>query len=176
MHRHVPASGRVRIAVAVVLALVIALWAPGTAVAAESGLRERNGFRSVSTADTSLSFGQWTSFNIVDRAGSFNLEGAFTFWSRHPVLLRVTDGFCRGDRFRVYDRGWPIFLTSKVAIDPSCDDIPFVTSPFTAWQDQTYSKGRFLLQPGFHRVRIQIVTSPFGGASAWLHASQQPVG
>ena len=174
MRRYVRPSGRVRIAAATLLVLAVALWAPGTGVAAESDLRDRNSV-GVSTADTGLSFGQWTRFN-VGRAGSFNSEGAFTFSSPHPVLLRVTDDLCRGDRFRVYDRGSPIFLTSKVAIDPSCDDIPFVTNPFTAWQDQTYSKGRFLLQPGFHRVRIQIVTSPFGGASAWLHAVQQPVG
>jgi hypothetical protein len=174
MQRHVRPSGRTRIAVSTLLVLAVALWAPGAAVAAESDLRDRNSF-GVSTADTGLSFGQWRRFN-VGRAGSFNFEGAFTFSSPHPVLLRVTDGLCRGDRFRVYDRGSPIFLTSQVAIDPSCDDIPFVTSPFTAWQDQTYSKGRFLLQPGFHRVRIQIVASPFGGASAWLHAFQQPVG
>jgi hypothetical protein len=159
--------------VATLLVLAVALWAPGAAAAAESSLRDRN--RSVSTADTSLSFGQWTPFN-VGGAGSFNSEGAFTFWSPHPVLLRVTDTLCRGDRFRVYDRGFRIFLTSQVAIDPSCDDIPFVSNPFTAWQDQTYSKGHFLLQPGFHRVRIQIVTSPFGGATAWLHAMQRPVG
>ena len=175
MQRHVRPSGRVRIAIATLVVLAAALWAPGTAVAVESGLRERNGFRSVSTADTGLSFGQWRRFS-AGRAGSFNIEGPFTFSSPHPVLLRVTDAFCRGDRFRVYDRGFPIFLTPKVAIDPSCDDIPLVSSPFAAWQDQSYSKGRFLLQPGFHRVRIQIVTSPFGGAGAWLHAMRQPVG
>jgi hypothetical protein len=91
-------------------------------------------------------------------------------------LLRVTDGLCRGDRFRVYDRGFPIFLTSKVATDPSCDDVPHVSFPRRAWEDQTYSKGRFLLEPGWHKIRIQAVNSPFGGGGAWLQAIRQPVG
>jgi hypothetical protein len=173
MRRHATLSGRARTAVVAVFVVVVGLWASGTAIAAESGLRERNGYRSVSTADTGLAFGQWRLF-VFGGAGSFT--GAFTFSSPHPVLLRVTDGFCRGDRFRVYDRGSPIFLASKVAIDPSCDDIPHVTGPFGAWQDQTYSKGRFLLQPGFHRVRIQAVSSPFGGGAGWLMAIRQPVG
>jgi hypothetical protein len=85
-------------------------------------------------------------------------------------LLRVTDGLCRGDRFRVNDRGFPIFLASKVATDPSCDDVPWVTWPKGAWEDQTYSKGRFLLEPGWHKIRIQAVNSPFGGGSGWLEA------
>lgn len=174
MRMHVSLVRRFRLVVPALI-VALALWAPSTAMAADSALRERNGVGTASVADTHLSFGQWRLFNF-GRAGSFNFEGAFTFWSPNPVLLRVTDGFCRGDRLRVYDRGFPIFLTSQVAIDPSCDDIPHVTWPSGAWQDQTYSKGRFLLQPGWHKIRIQAVTSPFGGGSGWLHAIEQPVG
>jgi hypothetical protein len=176
MRGFVNRSGRVRVACAAVLvALSIMLWTPTTAVAQPSGLKERNGAATATATDTQLSFGQWTLFTFGG-PGSFNFEGAFTFWSRHPVLLRVTDGFCRGDRFRVHDRGFPIFLTSRVAIDPSCDDIPLVGLPSVAWFDQTYSKGAFLLQPGFHRVRIQAMASPFGGGAAWLWARPIPVG
>jgi hypothetical protein len=180
MRRFVERSRSVRVHwVATILAASILLGTPSAAVALEVGLEGRNGAGAVertataAAARTRLRFGQWKTF-FFGRAGSSS--GPFTFWSRHPVLLRVTDGFCRGDRFRVYDHGFPILLTSKVGIDPSCDDIPRVTRPARAWLDPSYSKGRFLLQPGFHRVRIQAVTSPFGEGGAWLHARRKPVG
>lgn len=144
--------------------------------ASAQDLATRNGASaSTSASDPHLSFGTWRDFQFGGR-GSFNSEGVFTFFSSSPVLLRVTDGLCRGDRFRVYDRGYPIFLSTKVATDPSCDDRPFVGSPGTAWLDQTYSKGHFLLEPGYHRVRIQAVASPFGAGSAWLKAVVRPAG
>jgi hypothetical protein len=164
----------IRIAVPALVVVLLSFAAPGTAGASDASLRDRNTL-GPTTADIGLTFGRWTLFNFAGN-GSFNVEGAFTFSSPHPVLLRVTDGLCRGDRFRVWDRGSPIFLSSTVATDPSCDDIPFVTGPARAWEDQTYSKGRFLLQPGWHRIRIQAVNSPFGGGSGWLQAIQQPVG
>ena len=152
--------------------MLLSFATPGTAAATGAGLRDRNTL-GPTTADSGLTFGRWTVFYF---GGTGSFDGAFTFSSPHPVLLRVTDGLCRGDRFRVYDRGSPIFLTSMVATDPSCDDVPFVSSPQRAWEDQTYSKGRFLLEPGWHKIRIQAVNSPFGGGGAWLKAVQQPVG
>jgi len=165
----------IRAAVPAFVIMAMALAAPGTASASTS-LRAKNTLgSSTSKTDPPLSFGVWTDFNIGG-PGSRNFEGAFTFYSKDPVLLRVTDGLCRGDSFRVFDRGFAIFKTSKVAIDPSCDDVPFVFWPSGAWQDQTYSKGSFLLEPGWHSIRIQAVNSPFGGGTGWLEAMRQPVG
>jgi hypothetical protein len=174
VRRHSSLNRLIRIAVPALVIVLLSFAAPGTAAAADAGLRARNTLGST-TVDSGLTFGRWTLFNFGG-SGSFNSEGAFTFSSPHPVLLRVTDGLCRGDRIRVYDRGSPIFLTSMVATDPSCDDVPWITWPSGAWQDQTYSKGRFRLEPGWHRIRIQAVNSPFGGGSGWLQAIQQPVG
>jgi hypothetical protein len=135
---------------------------------------ERNGGPAVATttATQSLAFGVWTEFSF-DQTGT--ATAAFTFFSRSPVLLRVTDAFCRGDEFRVLDHGYPIFNTSAVATDPSCDDSPFVGGPWEAWRDQTYSKGRFLLEPGSHRVKVRVTDSPFGGGGAFIRIDKRPV-
>jgi hypothetical protein len=166
LHRRVPA----------VVATAVLASGPLTVAGAAEGATpsDRNGAQPSATAATTqaLEFGQWTNFD-VGRTGSKSL--VFTFFSDSPALLRVTDALCRGDQFRAFDRGFAIFNTSRVAIDPSCDDVPFVTTSPQAWADPSYSKGRFLLQPGHHRVRIQITDSPFGVASAFLRIDKRPI-
>jgi hypothetical protein len=114
-----------------------------------------------------LPFGRWVAFDIGG-VGSFDTQGVFTFMSEDPVILRVTDGYCRGDRYRVLDHGHRLLLTSNSPLDPTCDDQPFQTDPVQAWHDATYSKARRRLAPGYHRIHIRSVRSPFGGSTAWL--------
>lgn len=120
-----------------------------------------------------LPFGSWVRFD-VGAVGSFDTQGVFTFRSAAPVILRVTDGYCRGDRYRVLDHGHRLLLTSDVALDPECDDMPFLTDPAQAWRDPSYSKGRRRLAPGYHRIHIREVRSPFGGSTAWLKIVRVP--
>jgi hypothetical protein len=134
---------------------------------------ERNVLTSgTSTTAQSLSFGVWTEFDV---GGTGSVSAAFQFFSRSPVLLRVTDALCRGDEFRVLDHGYALFNTSTVGTDQSCDDTPFLSTGSAAWLDQSYSKGRFLLEPGGHSIKIRITDSPFGGASAFLRIDKRPV-
>jgi hypothetical protein len=145
---------------------------PSSAAAATPHDRNLAQSTASSTAVQTLPFGAWTGFSVGDTGTT---SGVFTFFSRSPVLLRVTDALCRGDEFRVFDRGFALFNTSTVGTDTSCDDEPFVDSPGAAWLDQSYSKGRFLLQPGSHSIKIRITQSPFGGASAFLRIDKRPV-
>jgi hypothetical protein len=92
-----------------------------------------------------------------------------------PVLLRISDTLCRGDEFRVRDRGYTILATSDVATDRSCDDDPLRDGPAEAWFDPSLSKGRFLLQPGPHRVAIRVTNSPFGGGALRLRIDRRPL-
>ena len=157
---------------AVVLAGAVTLFAAVDAQA--QTLQQRNTHVGVAASSTEqpLAFGTWTWFDVGSTGTS---TPTFTFWSRTPVLLRVTDALCRGDRFKVYDHGLAIFKTSNAPIDPSCDDTPHLDTGSSAWHDPSYSKGKFLLEPGGHRIRIQIIQSPFGGASALVRIDRQPV-
>jgi hypothetical protein len=114
-----------------------------------------------------LPFGQWVAFD-AGPAGSFDAQGLFTFRSDTKVLLRVTDAFCRGDRFRVLDHGRRVFTTSNVPVDSDCDRQPFATTGPEGWHDHGYSRGRHVFGPGRHRIRIRSLRSPFGGSTGWL--------
>jgi hypothetical protein len=172
-HPEKPSSRRRALAVAA-LAVIGSAPLALTSAAQASPVGDLNGGGSVTAASTvGLPFGQWTLFE-VGKTGSFS--DVYRFTSDTPVMLRVTDAYCRGDEFRVLDRGSALFATSTVATDPSCDDQPDVETGGAAWRDASYSKGRFLLQPGHHWVRIQITDSPFSAAGAYLRIDKRPVG
>jgi hypothetical protein len=168
-----------RLLAAVPAAIAILAVSSGLAFAAVNGNVQRtgSGHRSDAAAgggDQKLDFGIWTPFEFNGK-GSFNLDGAFTFHSSSPVRLRVVDAFCRGDRFRIYDHGVPVFVTTRVPADTnrSCAASE-VFNPHVAWSDPTYSRGSLLLGAGFHKIRIQAIRSPFGGGVAFLKAIRKP--
>jgi hypothetical protein len=114
-----------------------------------------------------LPFGHWVRFGIGAK-GTYDLQGVFTFTSAGPVRVRVADGLCRGDRYRVLDHGRPVFQTSNVAVDQTCMEEPFATTGSEGWHDPGYSRGEGRLGPGSHRIRIRSTRSPFGGSTAWV--------
>jgi hypothetical protein len=116
-----------------------------------------------------LPFGHWVAFD-AGAAGTFDARGLFAFASQTPVVLRVTDGFCRGDRFRVLDHGRGVLTTTSVGVDTDCDRQPFATSGPAGWHDRGYSRGRLVLGPGRHRIRIRSLRSPFGGSTGFIEA------
>jgi hypothetical protein len=71
----------------------------------------------------------------------------------------VTDAFCHGDEFRVYDKDVPLGDTSEVASEfPAC---PFeLFFPATAWADAAladpaFSHGVFFIAPGNHAIEFE---------------------
>jgi hypothetical protein len=93
----------------------------------------------------------------------FNDEGPFTFTSAGPVEVKVTDDFCKGDQFRIYDFGAPIGDTSAVPVG----DCPMV-GPDAAYADPAYSSGSFPLGPGDHSITIQAIVNPFDGGQGYI--------
>ncbi|MDX6594257.1 MAG: hypothetical protein QOJ13_3453 [Gaiellales bacterium] len=161
---------------ATLVALMVTTFLVVAANAEAKTLKELNtrpaaAAKAVVAAPVPLEAGTWTVFDV---GGTGSVSVVYTFRSTTPVLLRVTDAYCRGDEFTVYDRGLPIFDTSTVGTDPSCDDKPNLSRGPGAWADQSYSKGKFLLEPGRHRVKMKITDSPFGAASAFLRVDPKP--
>jgi hypothetical protein len=168
-----------RLLAVLVAAIAILAVEGGIAFAGVNGSAHRagSGHRAGAAArvgDPKLDFGVWTVFSFGQK-GSFNSDGAFTFHSRSPVRLRVVDAFCRGDRFRVFDNGVRVFVTTLVPADT--DDSCAATgigNPHDTWNDPSYSRGSLLLGAGSHSVRIQAIRSPFGGGNALLKAIRKP--
>jgi hypothetical protein len=114
-----------------------------------------------------LPFGQWVAFN-AGVAGTFDAQGLFTFSSRRRVVLRVTDAFCRGDRYRILDHGRRRATTTWVPVDTTCTRLPFASTGPEGWNEPGYSRARLVLRPGRHRIRIRALRSPFGASTGFL--------
>jgi len=124
---HPPRSGGLG-TVSLALLLLALLLFPASAAGARQRARQ-------------LPFGQWVAFN-AGMAGTFDAEGLFKFTSTKRVVLRVTDAFCRGDRYRVLDHGHRIGTTSKVPVDTTCSELPFASTGPEAWHSPGYSRIR----------------------------------
>jgi hypothetical protein len=114
-----------------------------------------------------LPFGQWVAFN-AGLAGSLDAQGLFKFSSQKRVVLRVTDAFCRGDRYRILDHGHRRGITTQVPTDTSCTRLPFASTGPEGWNEPGYSRVRLVLAPGRHRIRIRSLRSPFGASTGFL--------
>ena len=114
-----------------------------------------------------LPFGQWVAFN-AGLAGSLDAQGLFKFSSQKRMVLRVTDAFCRGDRYRILDHGHRRGITTQVPTDTSCTRLPFASTGPEGWNEPGYSRVRLVLAPGRHRIRIRSLRSPFGASTGFL--------
>ncbi len=114
-----------------------------------------------------LPFGRWVAFN-AGVAGAFDAQALFTFSSRRRVVLRVTDAFCRGDRYRILDHGHRRGTTTWVPVDTTCTRLPFASTGPEGWNESGYSRARLVLRPGRHRIRIRSLRSPFGAGTGFL--------
>jgi hypothetical protein len=86
--------------------------------------------------------------------------GPFTFASTSPVLMTVTDLFCLGDRYSIYDGPAPLGTTSPSGGIPGCPPDEAFT-PDAALADPRYSHGRFAIGAGAHAIDF-VWTGPFG--------------
>lgn len=105
--------------------------------------------------------GGWKEF-IFGKAGSF-VDACFTFHTQGPSTLRITDNFCTGDIFKVYDCGKLLFETSRARFD-NCSTS--TTNPDYAFESALWSSGRAHLRPGHHNITIKVVKSPYGAGGA----------
>jgi hypothetical protein len=71
----------------------------------------------------------------------------------------VTDAFCHGDEFRVYDKGILLGDTSDVASEfPACPFelfFPAIARADAALADPTFSQGVFFIAPGTHAIEYE---------------------
>jgi hypothetical protein len=151
---HPPRSGRLG-TVSLATVLVALLILPASA----AGAKQR---------PQHLPFGQWVAFN-AGLAGTFDAQGLFAFSSQKRIVLRVTDAFCRGDRYRILDHGHRRGMTTQVPTDTSCTRLPFASTGPEGWNEPGYSRIRLVLRPGYHRIRIRSLRSPFGASTGFLY-------
>jgi len=105
----------------------------------------------------------WRSFVWYGSGPVFNVEGPFTVESPSRLIVRVTDDYCRGDVFRVFDNGDPVGETPWVPVG-GCE----FRGPDAAFLDPSYSSGAFPIGTGPHAIAIQVITNPFASGEGYL--------
>lgn len=112
----------------------------------------------------------WRPFLFGNR-GDFAYD-RFSIRSDCPLHLRITDAFCAGDEFIVYD--WNRRL--GVVRGPGCDEGEDVwrlckrplTEAEEAWKCDRFASRQFLLSPGHHRITIKSFNAPIGAGKAFI--------
>ena len=133
------------------------------------------GFGSSSADPIAVDAG-WSSFSW---SGSANTPAfatpVYTFSSADPTTVKITDAFCRGDRFSVSDNEAPLGDTPAVAVDRECPAPDEVHDPDAAFADPSYSSASFVLGAGTHSLAVKALNNPFGGGAAFIRVDSIPV-
>ena len=77
-----------------------------------------------------------------------------------PGQLNITDLYCSGDRFAIYDNGVFVRNTS-VPVFNNCSSNS--TDPNFTQRSANWSHASIDLLPGWHNISIVVITAPYGG-------------
>jgi len=101
----------------------------------------------------------WQSFITGGGIDGASTAGPWVFTSTTVVKVTVTDAFCHGDEFRVYDRDVLLGDTSEVASEfPECPFelfFPALARADAALADPAFSHGVFFVGPGTHAIEFE---------------------
>lgn len=98
----------------------------------------------------------WTQFKFGP-CGS-TVHPPFCFNSELPTILKITDYFCIGDRFEIYDNGVCIGKSSEACFD-ECKTT--TGCPDFAYEHEQWSSFTASLTPGHHNITIKVLASPY---------------
>lgn len=119
------------------------------------------------TATATLSpGGGWTEFSFG--AANTTVPTAFDVDQPAPVVLKITDLMCAGDRFAVFDNGVFIGNTTTPA-NGTCTEV--AQDAFTAFTSGNWSMFAQQLPAGNHTITMTVLKSPFGSGTAAIGVS-----
>lgn len=124
---------------------------------------------SIATATTKTTADSgWQSFITAGGIGGASTAGPWVFTSTSVAKITVTDAFCRGEEFRVFDKDVLLGDTSEVASEfPACPFelfFPALARADAALADPGFSHGVFFVAPGTHAIE-------FENAALWSETS-----
>jgi len=133
-------------------------------------------FAFTASADPIVVGGGWLPFGFggPGSAASGNTYTWTYLGTQAGVILTVTDGFCRGDTFKVFEGASLLLTTPFVPSQPLCDAPGDIIDPDVAVTDPSYSHGSVFLLAGLHAVDIFMDLSPYGGGGAWVRVDPVP--
>jgi hypothetical protein len=101
----------------------------------------------------------WQSFITGGGLGGASIAGPWVFTSTSVAKITVTDAFCHGDQFHVFDGETLLGDTSDVPSEfPACPFqlfFPADARADAAIADPTFSQGVFYVAPGRHAIEFE---------------------
>ena len=119
----------------------------------------------------------WTPFSFCEVGPGNDLFSLVEL--SNCVYVDVTDGFCWGDQFEARHSNFtdglglpgPLVSLGNTSL-PGKSECGGPGSGDAAFSDPDMSSGSFLLLPGDHYIRLNVLLSPFGGGGAFIRARQ----
>ncbi|MDO5740505.1 MAG: hypothetical protein Q4P07_10195 [Ornithinimicrobium sp.] len=109
------------------------------------------------TTDVSSDAG-WQAFKTEGGVGGASVDGPYLFQSTKMTKVTVTDAYCHGDQFTVFDNGVRIGDTSEVPLELRTCPTRFYLSDIAradvSMADPTFGHGVFYVGPGSHSLEF----------------------
>jgi hypothetical protein len=100
----------------------------------------------------------WQQFTTEGGVGGDSVDGPYLFESTKLTKVTVTDSFCHGDEFSVFDNGELLGDTSEIPAELRNCPTRFYLSPIAradvSMADPTFSQGSFYVGPGSHSLEF----------------------
>lgn len=110
----------------------------------------------------------WTEF-LFGNEGDMSVD-RFIIDLDCPAWLRITDAYCPGDEFEVFDWGRPIGKVRLHTFDNEWSGLcegP-IKCPWKAFESCRFAHRQFKLAPGRHRITIKTLSSPIGAGHGFV--------
>lgn len=100
----------------------------------------------------------WQQFTTEGGVGGGSVDGPYIFESTKLTKVTVTDSFCHGDEFSVFDNGVLIGNTSEIPAElhtcPTRFYLSAIARADVSMTDPTFSQGAFYVGPGSHSLEF----------------------
>lgn len=100
----------------------------------------------------------WQQFTTEGGVGGDSVDGPYLFESTKLTKVTVTDSFCHGDEFSVFDNGVLLGNTSEIPAElhtcPTRFYLSAIARADASMTDPTFSQGAFYVGPGSHSLEF----------------------
>lgn len=135
---------------------------------------EHNGFdhaaKAISAVEGMQPVDWWRLFRFTN-VGAPALT-RYEFVALTPFNIEITDIYCTGDIFLVFNSGVPLGQTSIPEVAPTC--LNTTSDPEVALANPAYSSGSGPLPSGYYNLTITAVVSPWTAGSGAIRFQPNP--
>jgi hypothetical protein len=107
---------------------------------------------------------EWTLFDFDTIS-----KARFEFQTSTLTFLQLTDLYCKGDAFALYDGGR--LLVQSPQVKKTCDGS--TGDPQATFQNPAWSSILVTLSAGLHNITVDIISNPYGAGTAAICLTSQ---